>query len=175
MQVNPYIVPVLEHVTDLLNRPPTGPGDLEERWRAGGMPVHGAADDDDVVFLTGFLRDWNAVVDADVPERVDLLNAMLARYTAPPSIAPVADGGWHLHYRDPTTSFGAMVAGAATAAAAQYLCAHGMHRLGRCAAPGCERAFVDISRPGRQRYCSPRCANRDAVRRHRARAARVGG
>lgn len=87
------IVPVLDHVTDLINHPTTGPGDLEERWRTGGMPMHGAPDDDDVTFLQGFLCDWNAVVDADVPERVDLLNAMLARYTAPPSIAPVGDGG----------------------------------------------------------------------------------
>ncbi|MFD0851655.1 CGNR zinc finger domain-containing protein, partial [Actinomadura adrarensis] len=29
----------------------------------------------------------------------------------------------------------------------------------------------DTSRTGRQRYCSQRCANRDAVRRHRARTA----
>jgi predicted RNA-binding Zn ribbon-like protein len=30
--------------------------------------------------------------------------------------------------------------------------------------------YADLSRTGRQRYCSPTCANRDAVRRHRARA-----
>jgi predicted RNA-binding Zn ribbon-like protein len=29
---------------------------------------------------------------------------------------------------------------------------------------------VDVTRNGRQRYCSVRCANRDTVRNHRARA-----
>ncbi|MEV8637008.1 CGNR zinc finger domain-containing protein [Streptosporangium sp. NPDC051023] len=34
---------------------------------------------------------------------------------------------------------------------------------------GCETIFTDTSRTARQRYCSQPCANRDAVRRHRAR------
>ncbi len=45
-----------------------------------------------------------------------------------------------------------------------------MHRLPRCETTECGTAFADTSRTGRQRYCSLRCANRDAVRRHRARA-----
>ncbi|WP_369124748.1 CGNR zinc finger domain-containing protein [Glaciimonas sp. Cout2] len=44
-----------------------------------------------------------------------------------------------------------------------------MGRLGRCAANPCTHVIVDVSRNGTQRYCSPRCASRDAVRRHRAR------
>ncbi|MDD7833841.1 CGNR zinc finger domain-containing protein [Paenarthrobacter sp. AB444] len=31
----------------------------------------------------------------------------------------------------------------------------------------CEVAFVDTSRNGRRSYCSARCGNYDAVRRHR--------
>ncbi|HEY0453774.1 CGNR zinc finger domain-containing protein [Actinophytocola sp.] len=34
--------------------------------------------------------------------------------------------------------------------------------------------FGDLTRGGRQRYCSPTCANRDAVRRHRAKLTRTG-
>jgi len=49
-----------------------------------------------------------------------------------------------------------------------------MDRLGRCAREGCEMIYVDVSRGGRQRYCSPRCANRDAVRRHRVRSRTAG-
>ncbi|MDF5755127.1 CGNR zinc finger domain-containing protein [Spongiactinospora sp. TRM90649] len=37
------------------------------------------------------------------------------------------------------------------------------------AAAGCETIFADTSRNARQRHCSQPCANRDAVRRHRAR------
>ncbi|WP_346107966.1 CGNR zinc finger domain-containing protein [Nonomuraea maheshkhaliensis] len=44
-----------------------------------------------------------------------------------------------------------------------------MDRLGRCAADGCTAIFADTSRTARQRYRSHPCANRDAVRRHRAR------
>ncbi|GGS19861.1 hypothetical protein GCM10010252_69130 [Streptomyces aureoverticillatus] len=53
---------------------------------------------------------------------------------------------------------------------ALHLTGRGMHRLGRCAVAECDTVFADTSRTGRQRYCSQRCATRDAVRRHRARA-----
>ncbi|WP_193392059.1 CGNR zinc finger domain-containing protein, partial [Leucobacter musarum] len=57
-----------------------------------------------------------------------------------------------------------------------HLATRGMHRLARCAAgedPGdpCSAVVGDVTRNGRQRYCSVRCANRAAVRRHRARSA----
>jgi len=52
---------------------------------------------------------------------------------------------------------------------ALHLVGRGMHRLGRCALDECTAIYADTSRNGRQRYCSPKCANRDAVRRHRAR------
>ncbi len=92
-----------------------------------------------------------------------------SRFTASPSITDHDGSGWHLHYRDPDAGFAATLAGATTAAAAQYLTDRGMHRIRRCAAMQCTRAFVDFSRPGSQRYCCHRCANRDAVRRHRMR------
>lgn len=40
-------------------------------------------------------------------------------------------------------------------------------RLGVCALDSCRTVFADTSRNGRRAYCSPRCANTDAVRRHR--------
>ncbi|WP_438486119.1 CGNR zinc finger domain-containing protein [Streptomyces sp. S186] len=35
--------------------------------------------------------------------------------------------------------------------------------------PECGRVYIDFTLGGQQRYCSHACANRDAVRRHRAR------
>jgi predicted RNA-binding Zn ribbon-like protein len=61
--------------------------------------------------------------------------------------------------------------GAAPMGTALHLAGRGMHRLGRCGVEGCERVFADVSRTGRQRYCGTVCSNRDAVRRHRAKAA----
>nr|WP_255375661.1 CGNR zinc finger domain-containing protein [Saccharomonospora sp. CUA-673] len=46
-----------------------------------------------------------------------------------------------------------------------------MDRLGRCDADDCARVYADVSRNGRQRFCSARCGNRATVRRHRARRA----
>ncbi|AXT86973.1 hypothetical protein C6I20_15860 [Aeromicrobium sp. A1-2] len=40
-------------------------------------------------------------------------------------------------------------------------------RLGVCGAPGCTTAFIDTSRNGRRAYCTARCGNAVAVRRHR--------
>lgn len=121
--------------------------------------------------VTEYLVAWRQVVDAeDEGERVEHLNQMLDAYAAAPSITDHDGSGWHLHFRDPEEGFGGTLAGSTTAAAAQFLTARGMHRLGRCRLDGCERAFVDLSRPGTQRYCSHACANRDAVRRHRRRS-----
>ncbi|GGW64106.1 CGNR zinc finger domain-containing protein [Streptomyces xantholiticus] len=44
------------------------------------------------------------------------------------------------------------------------------HRVRECGSHDCQLLFVDISRPGRRRWCSmERCGNRSKVRAHRAR------
>ncbi|GAB1333269.1 hypothetical protein ACE1SV_76080 [Streptomyces sennicomposti] len=59
---------------------------------------------------------------------------------------------------------------AITAAGLAYvICSADAERLGRCARRDCALAFVDTSRNGRRAYCSVRCANNDAVARHRER------
>ena len=156
------------HATDLLNDPPVSPADLATRWTERHMPAHRRTTAADLRLVRTYLQQWADVIDAsDEHQRVALLNELLRRYTAAPSITDHDGSGWHLHYRDPAAGFGAMLAGATSAAAAQYLTERGMHRLGRCALTECRRAFVDVSRPGRQKYCGHDCANRDAVRRHR--------
>lgn len=113
---------------------------------------------------------WLRVVDApDDASRAALLNEQIAAVAAYPQLVDHDGEGWHLHYRDEREL--AKVIGVGTAL---HLTTRGMHRLGRCAAgetPGdpCANVVVDITRNGRQRYCSVRCANRAAVRRHRAR------
>ncbi|QKG24073.1 CGNR zinc finger domain-containing protein [Actinomadura verrucosospora] len=177
MPVNPYARTLLHLVIDLLNRPPAGPGDLAARWAEAGMPLERAAGPDDCAMVRDYLADWcrliDAVTDAD---RVALLNEMLARYATQPTVTDHDGTGWHIHYRHDDASFAGILTAATTVAAAQHLTGHGMHRLGRCALPECAGAYLDFSRPGRQRYCSHACANRDAVRRYRtSRRARPAG
>ncbi|MFG2500064.1 CGNR zinc finger domain-containing protein [Streptomyces sp. NPDC048441] len=45
------------------------------------------------------------------------------------------------------------------------------HRIRECATHNCSLLFVDMSRPGRRRWCSmERCGNRQKARAHRARS-----
>ena len=126
---------------------------------------------DDVDRLLATLDAWEALVDAaDERERAALLNRMLAAAAAYPRLTDHA-GGWHLHYRDAGQPLGAVLDSLIAVGTALHLVGRGMHRLGRCAVTDCAAIFADTSRTGRQRYCSARCANRDAVRRHRTRHA----
>lgn len=169
MAVNPYARPLLRIVTDLVNRPPADVEDLQARWAAHRMPIGRPAEAADLRAVRRYLRGWRQVVDARPDlDRVEALNVLLRRYTTPAWITAHDGSGWHLHHRAPDAGFAAVLAGSTTVAAAQYLTEHGMGRLGRCALADCRAAFVDFSRPGRQRYCGHPCANRDAVRRHRA-------
>ncbi|GAA0986368.1 hypothetical protein GCM10009555_063650 [Acrocarpospora macrocephala] len=115
------------------------------------------------------LEAWIEVVDAPGErERAGLVNDMLARSAAYPRLTDHARG-WHLHYRDDRQPLGAVLFALISVGTALHLVSRGMDQLGRCAAADCEMIFADTSRTGRQRYCRQPCANRDAVRRHRAR------
>lgn len=96
------------------------------------------------------------------------LNLLLARWSGHPRLTDHADSGWHLHYRADGLPAGAVIAAVGAVGTALHLTGRGIHRLNRCAIDDCDAIFADVSRPGRQRYCGQRCANRDAVRRHRS-------
>lgn len=95
----------------------------------------------------------------------------MAAAAAYPRLTDHDGEGWHLHYRDVGRSMPDALAAVISVGTALHLATRGMHRLARCAATPCARVVVDVTRNGRQRYCSTRCANRAAVRRHRSRAA----
>lgn len=98
----------------------------------------------------------------------------MARATAYPRLTDHDDEGWHLHYRDDGRSLPQVLLAVISVGTALHLTTRGMNRLLRCAAgteegDDCRAVVVDVTRNGRQRYCSVRCANRSAVRRHRRR------
>ncbi|HXV93110.1 MAG TPA: CGNR zinc finger domain-containing protein, partial [Pseudonocardia sp.] len=154
---------------DLVNRPPRSARELTQRCRSAGVvdyPEPGPAELDATL---GFLEEWTTVVDAPGHgERAAALNALLARATSHPRLTDHV-GGWHLHFRDDGLHLAAVLAALIATGTALHLTGRGMDRLGRCGSPTCGNVYADVSRNGRQRYCSPRCANQDAVRRHRAR------
>ncbi|MFF0546453.1 CGNR zinc finger domain-containing protein [Nocardia thailandica] len=156
----------------LLNEPCDTPGELARRCADAGLALAREPTGDDLASVTAFLRRWRRVVEcAEPPARAELLNALLAEYASAPRLTDHLGDGWHLHFRDPGVATDRQIAALITVGTALHLTGLGMDRLGVCAADGCARAYADISRNGRQRFCSPACANRSAVRRHRARAA----
>ncbi len=169
VHLNPYGQDAVALAVGLANDPPASAADLERRCVAAGLVLGRPMNDADLATAEGFLRRWTAVADAPTTAvRAERLNALLAAATAHPRLTD-HDGTWHLHYRDDGLPPSGILAAIVVAGTALHLVGRGMSRLGRCAEHGCRRIYADTSRGGRQRYCSPACANRDAVRRHRAR------
>ncbi|MFI5495570.1 CGNR zinc finger domain-containing protein [Actinoplanes sp. NPDC051859] len=172
MHINPYGEDPVRLAVDLVTNPPTTEDDLADRCRAAGVSLDQPVAEGDLADTRAFLADWLAVVDAaDDDTRARLLNDLLMHASAYPRLTNHAGSGWHLHYRNPHLTVSAQLRVLISVGTAMHLAGRGMHRLGRCSADGCNHPYADTSRTGRQRYCSPACANRDAVRRHRARLA----
>ncbi|MCX5419043.1 CGNR zinc finger domain-containing protein [Streptomyces sp. NBC_00078] len=170
MHLNPYGEDAVNLAADLANRRPADAEELADRCRAAGLVLEGPAAPEDLARTAEALDAWEKIVDAtDDHERAELLNAMLATASAYPRITNHAASGWHLHYRDERQPLATTLVSVISVGTALHLAGRGMHRLRRCAVTECTTIFADTSRTGRQRYCSQRCANRDAVRRHRAR------
>ena len=157
---------------DLLNADLSSAGGLEqhlsgrpwlvERIRAG-----------DPASLRRFQRRLAAIADAsaagDGVQVVALLNRLLARHAIHPRISGHDARTWHLHVSDTDASVADTLAAEALFGLTLLVTEVGATRLGRCAAAGCHRAFVDTSTNGSRRFCSPRCATRTNVANYRQR------
>jgi hypothetical protein len=170
MHLNPYGEdPVRLAVALATDRPRTAE-ELAARSLAEGVVVDRTPTDHDVAEVDRFLDRWLEVVDAGTERlRAERLNRLLAEASAFPRLTDHAGDGWHLHYRAADLPLAGVLRALISVGTALHLTGRGMDRLHRCALTDCARPFGDFSRGGRQRYCSPACANRDAVRRHRSR------
>ncbi|GAB4086661.1 hypothetical protein GCM10028784_32910 [Myceligenerans cantabricum] len=177
MHLNPYGQYAVLLAASLADDWPGTRAGIEARTRDFGMTMDFPVLPDDHERTRRVVDDWLRVVDAaDPPDRARLLNAQMAAATAYPRLIDHDGEGWHLHYRDWEQSLPEVLGAVISVGTALHLTTRGMHRLGRCAAgkapqDPCSAVVVDVTRNGRQQYCSVRCANRAAVRRHRARAA----
>lgn len=178
MHLNPYGEYAVLLAASLANDWPADRAGIVARTRELGMTVEFPEEPEDYRRVRQVIDDWLTVVDAPDPqERAHILNGQMAAVTAYPRLTDHNDEGWHLHYRDDDArSLPHVLSAVIGVGTALHVTTRGMHRLHRCAAgatPGdpCAAVVVDTTRNGRQQYCSVRCANRAAVRRHRARAA----
>jgi predicted RNA-binding Zn ribbon-like protein len=170
VHLNPYGEYAVLLAASLANDWPSDRAGIEARTIERGMTMRFPVASDDHVETRRVIDEWLRVVDAtDADERAALLNAQMAAVTAYPRLTDHDGEGWHLHYRDSDEALPRVLAAVISVGTSLHLATRGMERLGRCAAEPCANVVVDVTRNGRQRYCSVRCANRAAVRRHRAR------
>lgn len=170
MHINPYGQDAVCLIVELANQRPASVDELVRRCAEAGLVIDMPVTERDLTEALELVDQWCEVVDAEDEQlRSEVLNRMLAAASTYPRLSNHAGTGWHLHYRDEGVSLGTVLRALVSVGTALHLTGRGMGRLGRCARTGCVAVYADISRGGRQRYCSARCANRDAVRRHRAR------
>ncbi len=172
MHLNPYGEYAVILAASLANDWPADRSGIEERTIELGMTMTFPPASDDHARVREVIDDWLAIVDAsDADARAALLNVQLEQSAAYPRLTNHDGEGWHLHYRDDVPSLPFVLRAIISLGTSLHLVTRGMERLARCEASPCTRVVVDVTRNGRQRFCSVRCANRAAVRRHRARFA----
>jgi hypothetical protein len=170
VHLNPYGQDAVQLIVDLANNKPSCVEDLVERCRTAGVVVDMPVDERDLAAARALVDRWCEVIDApDDTGRAELLNRLLAEASTHPRLTNHTGAGWHLHYRDDAVPLAQVLRAIVSVGTALHLAGRGMDRIDRCAVPECANVYADTSRNGQQRYCSTRCANCDAVRRHRAR------
>lgn len=120
--------------------------------------------------LAGRLRDvFVALDERRDDDAADILNALLADSQARPELQRGPQRAWTLHFHPADTGVVTGWTAGCAFGLAYVLGADQAHRLGVCAAPACERVFLDLSRNGSRRFCSTGCQNRVKAAAYRAR------
>lgn len=160
---------------EIVNRPldtVAAVGDLlrERGWSRTATPA-------DVAPLQAMQAKLTVVVESsaagDGPAVVRLLNGLLSEHPIRPQISGHDAGHLHLHVSDEGAGAADVLIAEALFGLALLTTELGPTRLGRCAAPGCGRAYLDASHNRSRRYCSSRCSSRVNVAAHRRRHAQT--
>ncbi|MFF2009670.1 CGNR zinc finger domain-containing protein [Streptomyces sp. NPDC058195] len=165
----------LYFLTDLVNAVQDGSGATPEGLEAlvkahGGPPLRLTST------TAGEVREAAAAITRildikDEDSAAGAINALLDRYPARPRLVRLPERRWSLHAPAPHDARPApWLLSTAALALALWLSERGYCAWGRCAAPGCDRYFIDTGRRTPQRYCSTRCGTRVRVAAHRDRS-----
>lgn len=149
---------------------------VEARIAGGQVRLTGAAGEE-LIQLAADLRSIFELMGRNRPDRAaGLVNSLLARYRAAPQLARHDGEAWHLHFHSQDKEAGRAVARGAMCgiALAVVIGSPGAARLGVCGSPHCDRVFIDTSKNGSRRFCSPTCLSRTKVAAFRARRAHPG-
>jgi predicted RNA-binding Zn ribbon-like protein len=169
---NHYGGTAAELAAELANAgPDTGSADVLAMLRAHGYAPLGEISDDDVATLMRWAARLRAMFgESSRDEQVRVVNGLLADAATQPYVSQHDGRPPHLHYAREDAHVVDRLRAFTAAGLAHLLCQDG-DRLGRCGREGCGVVYVDTSRNGRRRFCTPRCANRVHVAEHRSRHA----
>ncbi|SEH00078.1 Putative stress-induced transcription regulator [Nonomuraea solani] len=122
----------------------------------------------------GELRAWARRLapvfgESDQELQIKLVNELLDVTASKPYVSAHDGREPHLHFFSIDADIVSRARDTSAGGLAMAMCFAGGGRLGRCGRDGCEIVYVDTSRNGRRRFCSPACANRVNVAAHRAR------
>ncbi|TDC88852.1 CGNR zinc finger domain-containing protein [Nonomuraea deserti] len=106
----------------------------------------------------------------DQDTQIRLVNELLDVTASKPYVSAHDGREPHLHFFSVDADIVARAKDTTAGGLAMAMSFAGGRRLGRCDRDGCGVVYIDTSRNGRRRFCSPACANRVNVAAHRARS-----
>lgn len=166
MHFNPYGGAAAQIAADLVNLDHTGPAELLAIFK-DRMTIT-EVDENEAAAIATWSTRLRTVFEAEPAERVGLVNALLVDSASRPYISTHDGKAPHLHYVDKDAGTVGRVH-AYTAGGLAHLVCDAPDRFGVCSREGCDTVYVDVSRNGRRRFCSTRCATRVHVADHRTR------
>ncbi|MEV7548128.1 CGNR zinc finger domain-containing protein [Amycolatopsis sp. NPDC089917] len=169
MHFNPYGGAAAQIAADLINHGDNADSATLTTIFKDRMTI-AAVEDREATEINTWTTRLRKVFEADPTARVDLVNALLRDSASKPYISTHDGKAPHLHYVDAEAGTVPRVR-AYTAGGLAHLVCDAPDRFGVCSREGCQTVYVDISRNGRRRFCSTRCATRVHVADHRTRQA----
>ncbi|MFJ9608431.1 CGNR zinc finger domain-containing protein [Kitasatospora sp. NPDC101176] len=163
----------LHFLADLANAvrtdPAPGAAELQALLEHHGGPPFRLTEADARELRTAAARLVHVLTLDDVDEAAEAVNALLDAYPPRPRLVRLPGRPWSLHTQaPPSAGLTHWLLSTCALALGLWLGDRGRCAWGRCAAPDCERFFIDTGRRTPQRYCTPRCATRVRVAAHRA-------
>jgi len=164
----------LKAAVDLVNsaEPPdtlTSIEELDAWYEAHGFSGRRDRDAAELEALRAVRPRLRALLTGSRDAAAEHVNAMLAEANALPQLMRHDGLDWHIHAVDRDAPLDRRVLVEAAMAMIDVIRSDELSRLAVCADDHCEGLVLDLSRNRSRRFCSTRCANRNAVAAYRAR------
>lgn len=141
---------------------------LSEFLLEHGEPV-AEVDEEDLAAVKAVRERLRPVFHAAPVDAARLLNELLAEYAVRPYLSDHDGAPWHLQVAKPGASWAEWLAAGTALGLAGFAAGHGFEAIDTCAAPDCERVFVNPAERRPRRFCTPTCSSRTRVASYRAR------